>query len=236
MMMTEDTMLTRPSIVGQSVKRREDPHLLTGLGRFVDDEHVPGTTYLAFVRSTHAHACIVGFKVPDTLPPGVLLILTAEQITTEINPLPVLWQFPGLRNTANPPLATGKVRFVGESIALVVAEDRYLAEDAIGLVQVAYEPLPAVVDAEQALQPGAPLLYEEWQTNVPCPALTVPMYPLENRDIEHAFARADRVIRIPRLASGRVTAVPMETRGCLATYDGSDETLTLQSSTQVNLS
>jgi carbon-monoxide dehydrogenase large subunit len=223
----------RPGWIGQPVKRREDSRLLVGNGRFVDDIHLPGTLHLAFVRSTQPHARLVRVEVPDELPPGVVLILTAEQVNAQVRALPLLWQFPGLRNAANPCMAQGKVRYVGEAVALVVATDRYAAVDALDLVRVEYEPLAAVIDAEQALRPGAPLLYEEWQTNAPCPAIHVPAFPVGTSDVEEVFRQADLVIRVPRLVSQRLAAAPMETRGCVATYDRADEVLTLFSSTQV---
>src|ERR1700730_827704 len=128
----------RPGWIGQRVKRREDSRLLVGNGRFVDDIHLPGTLHLAFVRSSQPHARLVRIEVPDELPPGVVLILTAEQINAQVRALPLLWQFPGLRNAANPCMAQGKVRYVGEAVALVVATDRYAAVDALDLVRVEY--------------------------------------------------------------------------------------------------
>lgn len=215
--------------MGQPVKRREDARLLTGRGRFVDDVRLPGTLSLVFVRSSQAHARIRRIDTREAaLQPGVVLVLTADQVNTHVKPLAVHWQHPGNRNVENACLAEGKVRYVGEPVALVVAADRSTAEDAAALVAVEYEPLAPVVDPEEAARPEAPLLYEEWGTNRPCPVL-----PIGNGDIEAAFRQADLVIRVPRLASHRSAGVPMETRGCLATYDPTDEILTVYSSTQV---
>jgi aerobic carbon-monoxide dehydrogenase large subunit len=233
----QEILQSRPSFIGAAIKRREDPRLITGKGAFVDDVRLPHTVYLAIVRSPHAHARILGIQRPKVLPDGVMLVLTATDINAEVKPLPVLWKlpFPGLLNTANPVMAQEKVRYVGEPVALVVAENRYAAEDALELVQVDYEILPAVTDPEQALQPGAPLLYETWGSNVPCPPLNVPFMPLagEGRSIEEAFAQADRVVKVPRLTIGRCTAASMETRGCVADYHRADDLITLYSSTQV---
>ena len=229
MVTLHDTVSTRPGLVGQPVKRREDPRLLTGQGRFVDDLALRGMLHLVFVRSSQAHARIaqIDTRAARELP-GVVLVLTAEQIRADVKPLPVHWQHPENRNAENACLAEGKVRYVGEPVALVVASDRYTAEDAAALVAVEYELLAPVVDPEEALAPQAPLLYDAWGTNRPCPVV-----PIGNGDIAEAFRKADRVIRVPRLVSHRSTGVPMETRGCLATYDRADELLTVYSSTQV---
>lgn len=228
--MTIPTMIQqRPGSVGQPVKRREDARLLTGHGRFVDDIHLPGTLSLVFVRSSQAHARVrkIDTRACAALP-GVVLVLTADQVKGQVKPIAVHWRHPENRNVENACLAEGKVRYVGEPLALVVAADRATAEDAAALVEVAYEPLAPVVDAEEAARPEAPLLYEGWGTNHPCPVL-----PIGNGDIEAAFRRADRVIRVPRLISSRSTGVPMETRGCLAAYDPTDDVLLVYSSTQV---
>jgi xanthine dehydrogenase molybdopterin-binding subunit B len=110
----------RPGLVGQPVKRREDTRLLAGNGRFVDDMHLPGTLHLAFARSTQPHARLVRVDVSGELRPGVVLILTAEQVNGQVRALPLLWQFPGLRNAANPCMAEGQVRYVGEPVALEI--------------------------------------------------------------------------------------------------------------------
>lgn len=229
MVTLHDAVHTRPGLVGQPVKRREDRRLLMGSGRFVDDIQLPGTLHLVFVRSSQAHARLrkIDTHAASALP-GVVLVLTGEQVEATLGMLTVHWQHPENRNAENACLTRDKVRYVGEPVALVVASDRYVAEDAAALVAVEYEPLAPVLDAEEAVKPQAPRLYEAWGSNHPCPIV-----PIGSGDIDEAFRTADRVIRIPRLVTHRRTGMPMETRGCLASYDRSDDILTLYSSTQV---
>jgi carbon-monoxide dehydrogenase large subunit len=181
--------------VGQPVRRREDDRLLRGHSRFLDDVVVPGVAHMAFVRSPHARARIAGVRVPE----GLLAVLTAADLAGVAAP-PRVDAAPGvqLAHAPHPLLAGDEVRYVGQPVAAVVAESRALAEDAAELVEVAYEPLDPVVDPRA----GEPLLRFERRVGHPAAA----------------FARAAHVVRaehvIPRLA-----AVPMETRGALATVD-----------------
>jgi aerobic carbon-monoxide dehydrogenase large subunit len=225
--MSVDEMVSRPGLVGQRVKRLEDPHLLTGRGMFVDDRKLPGTLHLIFVRSTAGHAYIRKIDTSRaSRHPGVKLVLTGAEVNRRIGPLPVLWQHPGLRNTEYQCMASEKARYAGQAIALIVADDRYIAQDALALVAVEYERLPVVLKAADALLPGAPLLFEEWGTNETFPALTI-----AGGDVDAAFAEADRIITA-RLYSHRYSGIPLETRGCLATYDDADDLLTIYTSTQ----
>ena len=141
---------------GTPVKRREDPRLITGSATFIDDVRIPGTLYMAFVRSPHAHAYVRSVDATAALAlPGVHSVVTGEEAAGFAPP------FPPNRGYRQPPrfvLAREKVRRVGEAVAAVLAEDRYLAADAAELVAVEYEELPAVVDPEAALAPGAPQL------------------------------------------------------------------------------
>jgi aerobic carbon-monoxide dehydrogenase large subunit len=219
--------VSRPGFVGQRVKRLEDPALLTGKGIFVDDRKLPGALHLVFVRSSMAHARVKKIDVSRaTQHPGVRLALTGAEVNREVGALPVLWQHPGLRNTEYHCMASEKVRYAGQAIALIVASDRYAAQDALDLVMVDYEPLPVVLDVADAVLPGAPLLFEEWGTNETFPALT-----MTGGDVDAAFAEADRIIAA-HLFSHRYSGIPMETRGCVATYDDADDLLTIYTSTQ----
>jgi aerobic carbon-monoxide dehydrogenase large subunit len=225
--MSRDEAVSRPGFVGQRVKRLEDPALLTGKGIFVDDRKLPGTLQLVFVRSSMAHARVKKIDVSRALRhPGVRLALTGAEVNHEVGPLPVLWQHPGLRNTEYQCMASEKVRYAGQIIALIVASDRYTAQDALDLVTVDYEPLPLVLNTADAILPGAPLLYEEWGTNETFPALT-----MAGGDVDAAFAEADRIITA-HLYSHRYSGIPMETRGCVAIYDAADDLLTIYTSTQ----
>ena len=225
--MTADERVSKPGLVGQRVKRLEDPHLLMGKGMFVDDRKLPGTLHLVFVRSTVGHARIKKIDMGRVAQhPGVKLALTGGEVSRKVGPLPVLWQHPGLRNTNYSCIAVEKVRYAGQVIALIVADDHYTAQDMLNLVTVDYESLPVVLDTSSALLPDAPLLYEEWGTNE-----TFPPFTLVGGDVDAAFSQADRVIKT-RLYSHRYTGVPMETRGCMALYDRADDLLILYTSTQ----
>ena len=191
------------SIVGAKVIRKEDPNLLTGRGQFVDDIQLTGTTHMAFVRSTEAHALIKGIDVSAALEcEGVIGAWTAADL--ELPPLPGV---PGLER---PALAIDKVRFVGEAIAVVVAENKYAAADGTELVIVDYEPLGAVTNIEEATAENAPLLYDELGSN------TVAEVPTED-DHQAIFDAAPHTETI-KLINNRCTAAPIETNACLADY------------------
>jgi carbon-monoxide dehydrogenase large subunit len=145
-------------IVGRSIKRREDPTLITGRGSYLDDIKLAGMTHAVVVRSPYAHATITSIDTSAAKAhPGVVAVFTGEDML-DINPLPAAWQAGGVPNNVATPraLSVGKVAHVGDPVALVIAEDRYIARDAADLVEVDYEPLNAVVDARAAVQEGAP--------------------------------------------------------------------------------
>ena len=191
------------SIVGAKVIRKEDPNLLTGRGQFVDDIQLTGTTHMAFVRSTEAHALIKSIDVSAALEcEGVIGAWTAADL--ELPPLPGV---PGLER---PALAIDKVRFVGEAVAVVVAETKYAAADGTELVIVDYEPLGAVTSIEEATAENAPLLYEELGSN------TVAEVPTED-DLQAIFDAAPHTETI-KLVNNRCTAAPIETNACLADH------------------
>ena len=191
------------SIVGAKVIRKEDPNLLTGRGQFVDDIQLTGTTHMAFVRSTEAHALIKGIDVSAALEcEGVIGAWTAADL--ELPPLPGV---PGLER---PALAIDKVRFVGEAVAVVVAESKYAAADGTELVIVDYEPLGAVTNIEEATAENASLLYEELGSN------TVAEVPTED-DHQAIFDAAPHTETI-KLVNNRCTAAPIETNACLADF------------------
>ncbi|MER3438097.1 MAG: carbon monoxide dehydrogenase, partial [Chloroflexota bacterium] len=166
--------------IGASVKRKEDPRLITGSSTYVDDLKLAGMVHVAFVRSTYAHARITGIDASAALDvPGVLAVWTAADLDNVIKP--VAATTPSTEGgdqaaesdagAAIPvpkvePLAREKVRYIGEPVAAVIAESRPVAEDAAGLVVVHYDPLPAVVDPFEARQDGAPLLYDEVKNNI----------------------------------------------------------------------
>src|SRR5882757_9068624 len=150
--------------VGQSIPRVEDAALLTGRGRFIDDLGVrPGTLYAAILRSPHAHAEILSIDLAAALrADGVVAVLTGDDIKALTTSLVV-----GVKAPIECwPIAVGRVRYVGESVAVVIASDRYLAEDAVDLIEVQYQPRPAVIDPLAAIKPDAPVLHDGFNGNV----------------------------------------------------------------------
>jgi carbon-monoxide dehydrogenase large subunit len=210
--------------VGAAVRRREDRGLLTGATAFVADLALPGMLQAVFVRAPYAHARIRDVVAQPALAvPGVVAVLTASDVPHQ--PLVDRVQIAGLRKTPQPALATDRVRFVGEPVAMVVAHSRAAAEDAAERVTVAYDPLPVVVDPEAALAGDAPLLHPELGSNV--------VYRATQRygDVDAAFRAADH--RFSAVFVGqRYVAAPLEPRGCVAAYEPSTGRLTVWSSTQ----
>ena len=156
-------------VLGTSIKRREDPALITGRGKYTDDLQAAGMAHAAIVRSPYAHARIRGIdtSAAEALP-GVLAVLTARDVAAAGIPgvVPVGWLLPDLKTPAHPMIAADTVRHVGDAVAVVVAEDRYLARDAAERVAVDYEPLDAVADVVAALEDGAPAVHEDAPGNV----------------------------------------------------------------------
>jgi aerobic carbon-monoxide dehydrogenase large subunit len=150
------------SLVGASVKRREDPRMITGTGQYVDDVKLVNMAYMAVLRSPHGHARIRSINADAARQaPGVLTVLTGEDVKDRLGVVPVAAQLPDMKVPKHYSLAVGKVRYVGEPVAVVAAESRYAAQDAVALIDVDYEPLPAVIDIEKAVEPGAPVIHEE---------------------------------------------------------------------------
>ncbi|MBT2231651.1 xanthine dehydrogenase family protein molybdopterin-binding subunit [Nonomuraea sp. NEAU-A123] len=216
------------SWVGRSAARREDPRLLTGNGRFVDDIRLPRMLHAQFVRSTIAHGTVTGVDLSGTLAvPGVVAAFTAGDLAvddiTAVLDRPLSEFVP----TAMPVLARDRVRFVGEPIAIVLAEDPYSVEDGLEAVRVTYEAGMPVLSEEQALAPGAPLVHAAAAGNT---LVDVSMFATEG--IDDIFAAAHRVVYV-RSRTGRQNAVPLETRGAVASWDPRAEQLLVQTCTQV---
>ena len=222
--------------IGRSLPRKEDGPLLRGAGSFVADVNPPGLLHAVFYRSPYAHARIQRLDLSRARElPGVVLTLTADDLPAHVKYLsPFPFQSRDPFRAGNPTikfhdrygLAQDKVRFAGEPVAIIVATSRYVAEDALELVEAEYEPLPAVLDAEEAVKDGAPLLYEEWGENV---ALR---FRVSNGDVVGAFAAADVVVE-ERLYHHRFTGTPLEPRGLVASYEKAGNLLTLWDSTQI---
>jgi carbon-monoxide dehydrogenase large subunit len=199
--------------VGQPVQRVEDPRLLAGRGRYIDDITLPGMLHAAFVRSPHAHARIVSIDTSAALAvDGVVAVYTADDLDWIGSLVAAGPMRDDVVTHVRRPLATGIARHVGEPVAVVLARTPYLAEDGRDLVQVDWEPLAPVLDPLKALEPGSPLVDEGLGTNNICHAED------SAGEVAAAFAEADHVTSI-RFRSGRSTAAPVETRGVIAEYE-----------------
>ncbi|HLN11955.1 MAG TPA: molybdopterin cofactor-binding domain-containing protein [bacterium] len=213
-----------PRFVGARVKRVEDPRFLRGHAQYVGDLRTAGLLHLVFIRSPHAHARLVGVRTDlAAAAPGVAAVLTGVDLAS-LTPKPIAIRPAGLHVVPHTPLAQDVVRYVGQPVAAVVATDEYRARDAAALVDVAYEPLPSVVDPERALEPGAPRVHPRLESNLAFE------HGWAAGDVEGAFRDAAQVVH-GRFVHPRVAAAPMEPRGCMARYDGSQ--LTVWISTQL---
>lgn len=212
--------------IGQPLPRKEDRRFLTGKGRYLDDIVVAGALEVCFVRAPHAHAKINGIDTQAARElPGVVDVFTGKDLAGWTAPLRLAPPIEGLHPVEMTTLPIDKVRFHGDPVAVVVATDRYVAEDAAELVEVDYDPLPCVADAQSGLAPGAPLVDDTLPDNLVSHQVFCAGDPLARR------ADADRVIET-RFGLHRHTHVPMETRGCLADWDAGRAHLTLHIGTQ----
>ncbi|WP_300613185.1 xanthine dehydrogenase family protein molybdopterin-binding subunit, partial [Trebonia sp.] len=215
---------------GASIKRSEDPRILTGAGRYVDDIKLPGMLHAAFVRSPLAHGQVLKVDVSAAQAlPGVVAVFTGADLAA----MTVPGQDPlfAMMGAGGPMpeytlLATDKVRFMGDPVAVVVAVSRYLAEDGCELVEVDYAELPAVVSADFALDAGSPPLFANLGNNI-----IGPHKRSEFGDVAGAFAAADRVAEF-RIDVHRHQNVPMEGRGCVASFDADSGFMTMYAATQ----
>jgi carbon-monoxide dehydrogenase large subunit len=211
--------------IGRPMKRREDPRLLTGAGRYVDDLAPPGCLHVAFVRSPHAHARIVRLDPgPARSKPGVVAVVEGAEVA-HLGPMPVNRVVPDMKVPPHPIIAAGRVHAVGIPVAAIAAEDPYVARDAAEAVVVEYEPLGAAVEAEFALDGEAPLLFPEIEGNRSF------RRALRHGDAAAAFAGAARRVSL-RVAQERLSAVAIEPRAVLASFDPMTEELTLWVSCQ----
>jgi aerobic carbon-monoxide dehydrogenase large subunit len=212
--------------VGQALRRKEDPPLITGRGRYVDDITLPGVLYVAFVRSPEANAKIVSIDASAAKQhPEIEAVFTGEDMSDLAGPLPMAWVPPGatVNNPEHWPLARGAVKHVGDPVAAVVGSDRYAVVDAAEDVIVEYDPLPVVTDPEKALE-GGPFVHEQFGTN------QVHEWSLGGGDLDAGFAEADVIVE-RRVVNHRTAGAPIEPRGVLADYRAGS--LTVWSATQV---
>jgi aerobic carbon-monoxide dehydrogenase large subunit len=214
--------------VGASVRRREDPRLLTGQGRFVDDIHLPGMLHAQFVRTAIAHGTITRIDLSATLRvPGVVAAFTAADLA--VGDIVAVLERPAeeFALTTMPVLARDRVRFAGEPVAIVIATDPYAAEDGVDAAELDCDAETAVTGVSQALADGAPLVHEEARANT---FLDVTMFATDG--IDAIFDGADCVVQV-RTHSGRQNALPLETRGVVASWDAHDDQLLVQTCSQV---
>ena len=224
-----------PKLVGERVKRREDPRLIQGRATYVDDVKIPGMQHVAFKRCDIAHGRIRSIDVSAaTAMDGVEAVFTGEQIATMLGPVPIATPFPSPPHRA---VAVDVVRYAGEPVAVVVARDRYVARDAVDAIRVEYDPLPAVVDPELAMTGKPTVIHEDFPNN-----LAVALVPsgtgvsadgktVDDSAIDKAFAEADVVIS-QRMINQRLVPNPIEPRGVVAHFEPGKGTLTIWSSTQ----
>lgn len=222
-----DARQTRPKNVGAKIKRTEDPRLLTGQGRYVDDREPVNCLHVAFRRSDYAHARIISIQTEAARAlPGVVAIYTAQDFASIATAVHAVSRMKGYYATPILPLAQDKVRYVGEAVVAIIAEGRYLAEDAAELVEIDYDPLEALVDPEAAALPSAPLLHEGAGSNV------LVQREFKRGDVDQDMYAAPMRVSA-RFRVRRKTPVAMENRCYLAEFDGGREELTLYSATQV---
>src|SRR5262249_1079142 len=211
-----------PKLVGQRVKRREDPRLIQGRGAYVDDIALIGMQHLAFKRTDAAHAKIRSIdtsaaKAMD----GVEAVFTGKELAEFLAPMPIGTPFPSPEHRA---IAVDVVRFTGEPVAVVIAADRYVARDAADSIIVSYDPLPAVIDTEQAMTGKPPQIHKDFPNN-----LALPLIPsgtgvapdgssVDDTAINKAFAEAEVVIS-QRMLNHRLAPSAMEPRGVVAHYE-----------------
>lgn len=216
------------TFVGTSLRRVEDARLVRGRGRYIADLRPPGALEAVIVRSSHAHARILSIDVSEARSlPGVEAVLTAADLPPNLIPIPLRL---GVRiehcHGRQYPLAAKRVRYVGEPVAVVVAKDRYVAEDAAERVRIVYEPLPPVTSVYDGLQPDAPVLHPDLGHNLAA------SFRQETGDVDAALATSEMVIEAS-FAVGRNSAMPLETRGLVAEYDAQQERLRVWGPTKV---
>ncbi len=222
--MTTDTAT---KILGARIRRREDPRLITGAGIYTDDLHLPGMAYMALLRSPYGHARINSIDTSQAKAvPGVVTVLTGKELAGKIGNVPTAWLLPDTKIPPHPPLASDEVHFSGDAVALVVAESRDAARDALDKINVEYERLPVVVNMEEAIKPGATQLHENAPNNIAF------QWGVGGGDADAALASAE--VRISqRLINQRLIPNAIEPRAVLAQYSPGLADMTVWSTTQV---
>ncbi len=216
------------AILGERIKRKEDPRLIQGRSHYVDDFKLDGMLHMAFARSIYAHARIKSVDVTAAEKmPGVMAVLTGADLKGKLGLVPCAAGMEGLKVPDHPCLAIDEVRYAGEPVAAVIATDRYLARDAAEKIEVDYEPLPVVVNPEKAIEPGSPLVHQKLGDNLAFVA------KLEGGDWKAIEADTSLKVVKQRLVNQRLAPASMETRGVIASYSPGEDMLTVWSSTQI---
>ena len=219
-------------LFGAKIRRREDPRLITGRATYTDDLHPSGLTHAEIVRSPHAHARIKRVDVEAARRhPGVVAVFTGGDLQGKINPIPTAWLIPNsdLKTPPHPALAVDTVRYVGDGVAVVVAEDRYAARDAARLVRVEYEPLPAVVDQQKAMERGASQLHPDAPNNL---AFTWSVGDADATGAAFKEAERNGIVLSQRFVNQRLIPNAIETRAVVAQYNSGSGDLTVWYTTQ----
>ena len=219
---------TAARMFGSGIRRREDPRLITGTARYTDDITLPNMVHAAILRSPHGHATITKLDTSAAKKePGVVAVYTGADTEGVLNAIPCAWLVPNsdLKVAQYRALAKDVVRYVGDAVAVVVAESAHAAVDALDAIDVQYEPLPAVVDPEKAVQKGAPQLHAEIPGNVAF------HWTVAGGDVDAAFKSAEVVVR-DRIVQQRLIPTAIETRGAVAQYVPATCDLTLWNTTQ----
>jgi len=211
------------AILGSPMRRVEDPRLVTGEGRYLDDVKLADSLYGVFVRAAYAHAKIKGIDL-SSVPGDIALVLTGSDLHN-VKTMPTTGNDSEKTDSPRPILAIDEVNYLGEAIALIVAKDPYTAEDAAELVQVDYEPLEAVEDFEKALEPDAARTHDYLKSNIAYHS------KYESGDVDKVFEEADEKIAL-EIINQRIAPLPMEPRGVVASYDPGSKSLTIWLSTQ----
>jgi carbon-monoxide dehydrogenase large subunit len=216
------------TLLGERIKRKEDPRLIQGRGHYVDDIKLTGMLHMAFVRSVYAHAKLKSVNVEAAQSmPGVVAVFTGKDVKGELGLIPCAAGMDGLKVPENPCLAVDDVCYVGQPIAALIATDRYLARDATDAVEVDYEPLPVVSDLLAAVEAGSPRVHAQFPDNIAFEA------KLEGGDWKTVEADKNLKVVKQRLINQRLGPVAMETRGVIANYSPGEDMLTVWSSTQI---
>jgi aerobic carbon-monoxide dehydrogenase large subunit len=215
-------------VFGSGIRRREDPRLITGTATYTEDVVLPDMAYAAILRSPHAHARIRSIDTSRARKaPGVIAVFTAADTEPALKPMPCAWLLPNadLKIATYPQLAKDTVRYVGDCVAVVVADSRYQAQDGLELIEVEYDPLPAVVDPQKAAGKGAPQLHSD------IPGNQAFHWTVAGGDVDAAFAKAEVVVK-DRIIQQRLIPTAMETRGCVAKWSSATGELTIWNTTQ----